>query len=664
MSGVDNFKDLVKPFFETDKGQKYVEDGISGKGSVVVNLDDLAEWNSDIAETLVVMAVKYGIKGFEQALREKIVVYGINPEGVEIGFRGEFIPFVKIREIASKHVGQLVRIRGLVNRTAFIKPMYIEAVFKCRECGFYTQPILQESPLTLTLPPKKCESCETRVTYDVVPEMSTFVDSQEFSIQELHEDISGRIPQRIRMILFKKYLINKVRCGDLVEIMGVVRLQPSYRRTQKTRFNLPYIEVYSLNKKSKDPESIEISKEEEEEILALANQSNVYETMIDNVAPSLFGMRRCKEACLLALFGGVNRKKKDIRIRGNIHVLMVGDPATGKSQLLQSVADLSPRGMYATGRGTTAAGLTAALNRDEFGEWVIEAGVLVLSDNGVACIDEIEKMRNEDRVNIHEAMAQQTVTIDKGGLHATLMARTAVISAANPLMGRYVEDQSILENLSNFPPSLFSRFDLIFILIDKPQKDFDVKVVEHILRGENRKVKVIDRELFRKYIAYAKRLNPKLSGEAEEKLKKYFLSIRKSLEADGSKTIPITYRQFEAMMRLCEARARALLKKEADAEDAEAVIKLFNAFLEDVKFDVESIETGKVKSLKDAYRAVYRIIKELQNEKGVPHSQLVAEARGRGVPETKIGKVIVQMLSDGSIFRACEEPENYYRTMS
>jgi replicative DNA helicase Mcm len=300
------------------------------------------------------------------------------------------------------------------------------------------------------------------------------------------------------------------------------------------------------------------------------------------------------------MFGGVTKHKKDITIRGNIHVLFVGDPSTAKSQLLRTIAELSPRGLYSSGQGVSGVGLTAALSKDPDGEWVINAGVLVLADKGVACIDEIDKMRDDDRVNIHEAMAQQTVTISKAGLHNTLMARTAVIAAANPLLGRYDEFKSVFENLRKFPPTLFSRFDLIFILIDRPEVEKDKHVLERI-EEEETKTGTLDRDLFKKYIAYSKSINPKISPEARKLLRKHFLEIRAQMKKTGTQDrIPITYRQYEALSRLCEAYARLHLRKIADIMDAEMAIRLFDEFLEDIDFDVEQMETGKSKSLKTA----------------------------------------------------------------
>lgn len=645
-----------------------MESIISGAKNVLINLDEVSEWDTQISSMIINDATKSGIKAFEYTLKETVndVNPSIDVSGIEVGFYGECIPFTKVHDISSKHIGKMIRIRGLVNRTHFIKPMAVRVVFKCRECGMPTTPKIQESPFVLTLPFGKSECCNNpRAKYDVVPELSEYIDSQEFSIQEAYEDVSGRIPQRIRLIIFKSYLINKVYCGDSVEITGIVKLIPEYRKSSRSRFNVPFIEVLTLKRKSKDPESMEITKEEEEKILALATKPEIYSILIKNVAPSLYGMEECKESCLLSLFGGVDKQKIDIKIRGNIHILLVGDPATGKSKLLKAIAELSPRGMFSSGRGTTAAGLTASMNKDTNGEWCIDAGVLVLADKGVACIDEIDKMRKEDRVNIHEAMAQQTVTIDKAGVHSTLMARTSVIAAANSTLGRYDRTKSVFENLTSFPPALFSRFDLIFTLIDRPETSFDRKVVEHIVNGDEAE-ETLNRDLFKKYIAFAKRINPTISNEAKSTLMKHFLFTRDQMAKNWSEeTTPITFRQFEALMRLCEAHARALLKQTADEEDANAVIILFNKFLRNINFDIATLETGKSKSLKDIIEAVRKIVSELQTIEGVAYSQIVEEARARGLPRLKVTRAIQDLINSSSIYMVGNDGKaSYYRTTS
>jgi len=655
---MSSYIDIFKEFFAKDEHRHYIKELIDeDKNFIIFSIDELMNWDAEITQDLIDSPERI-FDNFQTAMVHAIAVASHNKKDgneVQIGFMDEkTIPFTKLHNIGAKQIGKIIKVRGLVNRLSFVRPMYLNVTFKCRECSEETSPIHQESPLALSLPQNVCNHCKSKHRlFDPVESKSDAIDSQEFALQELHEDISSRVPQRTSMFIRLQHLINKVNCGDEVEVIGLMKLATIYKGRVKSKFNEIYLEILGINKKSKDPESIEITPEEELEIQELANQPDIYLILIDNVAPSICGHKMEKEACLLSLFGGVDRKR-EINIRGNIHILFVGDPSTAKSQLLRATAELSPRGMYSSGQGITAAGLTAAMTKNDAGEWMIEAGVLVLSDNGVACIDEIDKMKTEDRVNIHEAMEQQIISINKAGVHATLKARTSIIAAANPLSGRYDTDKSVLDNLSSFPPTLFSRFDLIFIVIDKPDEVLDEKVIRHIWGEEEEETKKIDRELFKKYIAYAKRIKPEVSQEARKILNDYFLSIRKRMRSgdENQGTISIFYRQFEALRRICEAHARILLKPIADVSDAEATKKIFNIFLASVKFDMETIETGKGTKEK-AESQILEIIRVNQgndNATGISHADLLDRAKSLGL-ENYVKKAISDLIDRGVIMR-------------
>lgn len=654
-----SFKNQLISFFETEKGKKYIRE--AENGFVQINLDDVREWDEGVVNQLLDFPVKFKVlEEFQEALEFAFQAANtsFSSQSIETGFYGECVPLVKIRDIASLHVGKIIKVRGLVNRISSIRPFYTDVTFRCRECGNLSQPIVQDNPLSLTQPFKKC-SCGSRL-WDPAFELSQFVDSQEFSIQELHEDISSSaMPKKLPMISFKKFLMNKVICGDLVEIIGVVKLLSVRQKGRITRFTEPYMEVLGIIKKSKDPESIELTADDVEKILELAEKKNCFDILVNSLAPSLYGLTWEKAACLLALFGGVEKKRKDITIRGNLNILLVGDPSTGKSQLLRSVADLAPRGIYATGKGVSAAGLTAAMNKDErTGEWYLEGGVLVLADRGVASIDEIDKMNSNDRINVHEAMEQQTVTISKAGVHAQLNARTAVVAAANPAFGRYDMFKSIQENISGLPPTLLNRFDLIFVLIDVPDEEMDKQILEYVTEIEEGQGETIDRELFRKYIAYAKRICPTVPKSIKKKLADYYLELRKgiSLKSGEMEKIPIALRQYEALIRIVEAHARARMKEVADEDDFDFAIKIFNRFLKDVDFDVTGLAGGKGREERKAYIVVWEII--TSHPQGISKEDLMREARKKGLSNDECQKSWVRLINEGKIH---EDSEGHYR---
>jgi replicative DNA helicase Mcm len=340
---------------------------------------------------------------------------------------------------------------------------------------------------------------------------------------------------------------------------------------------------------------------------------------------------------------------------------MVGDPGTAKSQLLQYVAKIAPRGLYTSGRGTTAAGLTAAVLRDKTGGMTLEAGALVLADKGVAAIDEMDKMRTEDRVAIHEVMEQHTVSVAKGGIVATLNARTSILAAANPTLGRYDPYRTVNENIS-LPVTILSRFDLIFVLRDTPERSRDSIMTEHILdlhrTGVSPVDPPVDADLFRKYVSYAKNIRPVLSREALEQLKDFYLIMRSASETEGT-PVAITARQLESLVRISEARARVALRTEVSAEDAERAIEIMKKSLEQVgidissnKFDIDILMTGKPKSIRDKMSVLLGLISSMEKETGVVDKERLIERLQSeyDILSGESERLISQMLKEGTLF--------------
>jgi replicative DNA helicase Mcm len=365
------------------------------------------------------------------------------------------------------------------------------------------------------------------------------------------------------------------------------------------------------------------------------------------------------------LFGGVSKTLPDITVRGEMNALLIGDPGTAKSQLLQYVARIAPRGLYTSGRGTTAAGLTAAVIREKGGSMSLEAGALVLADKGIACIDEMDKMRPEDRVAIHEAMEQHTVSVAKGGIVATLNARTAILAAANPALGRYEPHRTVAENIS-LPVTILSRFDLIFVLRDVPDKESDEKMLAHILeihrRGSSPIEVQIEADLMRKYVSYAKTIKPVLSNAAVKRLGDFYLAMRSASEAEGS-PVAITARQLESLVRIAEARARVALRKEVSAEDAEAAVAIMKRSLEEVgidvssyKMDIDLIMTGKPKSVRDKLHVVLSVLIAMEKETGiVEKAAFVSELESKHeIPRAETERMIGQLLREGTIYEPRE----------
>ncbi|MBS7633741.1 minichromosome maintenance protein MCM, partial [Candidatus Bathyarchaeota archaeon] len=568
----------------------------------------------------------------------------------------------QLRKLGSEQIGRLVMVEGIVVRSSPVRPMVMQAAFRCKRCGNVID-IPQTGPFLKA--PFECRSpdCRSKGPFDFVQEESTFIDSQDLRLQERPEDLPpGQLPRTLNVKLVGSEIVDVARPGDHVSIVGVVRaVAPTLPGVGKLRTFTLHIDANSIEVLGKEPETSLPSPEEEEKILELAKDPWIHRKIIDSIAPSIYGYDHIKEAIMYLLFGGVPKTLPDIAIRGEMNALLVGDPGTAKSQLLQYVSRVAPRGLYTSGRGTTAAGLTAAVIREKGGGMSLEAGALVLADKGIACIDEMDKMRPEDRVAIHEAMEQHTVSVAKGGIVATLNARTAILAAANPALGRYEPHRTVAENIS-LPVTILSRFDLIFVLRDVPNKEADGKMSQHILnlhrKGLSSASSPIPLELLRKYISYSKGIRPVLTDEALKRLNDFYLAMRAASESEGS-PVAITARQLESLVRTAEARARAALRKEVTAEDAEAAIAIMKRSLEEVgidlssfKVDIDIIMTGKPKSVRDKLQTVLSTLMEMERDTGIVEKALLLselEAKFK-IPRGEAEKLLGQLLREGTIY--------------
>ncbi|GIR28212.1 MAG: hypothetical protein CM15mP42_11620 [Methanobacteriota archaeon] len=422
-------------------------------------------------------------------------------------------------------------------------------------------------------------------------DLSQYIDSQKIEIQEFPEDLPpGAQPERLSAY-FESSLAHKVQPGDRVALVGIIKPKAQFQgRRQKSEFDI-YLYAHSIDEKVGEDEDVEPTPAELIEIKELSLREDISNRIRDSIAPTIFGMEWEKSALALQQFGGVDKELPDgTRIRGDIHMLMMGDPGLAKSQLLRSASRIAPRGVMATGKSTSAAGLTAAAVRDEFGEgrWSLEAGTLVLASGGIACIDEIDKMSEEDRSAMHEAMEQQTISIAKAGINAQLKSKCSVLAAANPRRSRFDMTMPLPPQV-NMPVSLLSRFDVFFIITDAPDPDRDKLLADRILEshragevltpGEIPEEETtrnlegpIDTRLLRLYISYARRLRPVMTHQAQTRIKEYYTRLRSVYHNldDQDKTMPITPRQLESIIRLAEANAKMYLSDTVDVKHAKA----------------------------------------------------------------------------------------------
>jgi replicative DNA helicase Mcm len=661
---IDPQEHLQELFKKEKYRQRIAQMGVAGRTTLIVDFDDLLAFDQELAEELSKNPdeyLKYANNAAYAQLQTEDPEYAEKTEAVTV--RIVRLPeTAKLRKLGSKHIGKFAMVEGIVVRSTPVRPMVMQAVFRCKRCGEITS-VDQTGPFLRAPFVCKNPNCRAKGPFDFVQEESTFVDSQELRIQERPEDLPpGQLPRSLNIKLMGSEIVDVARPGDHISIVGTVRaVAPTLPRVGKLRAFILHLDANSIGVLGKEPETALPSPEEEERILELAKDPWIHRKIMNSIAPSIYGYDHIKEAIMYLLFGGVLKNLPDITIRGELNVLLIGDPGTAKSQLLQYVARLAPRGLYTSGRGTTAAGLTAAVIREARGGMTLEAGALVLADKGIACIDEMDKMRPGDRVAIHEAMEQHTVSIAKGGIVATLNARTAILAAANPALGRYEPHRTVAENIS-LPVTILSRFDLIFVLRDEPNKEADSKMSQHILeihrRGMSPVEPPIPTELLRKYISYAKGIKPVLTKEALQRLKDFYMAMRSASETEGS-PVAITARQLESLVRTAESRARLALRKEILAEDAEAAIAIMNRSLEEVgidvsssKFDIDLIMTGKPKSLRDKLQTVLSTIMEMQRETGlVEKIALLDELETKyKISAGEAERLIGQLLREGTIY--------------
>ena len=630
--------------------------------SLNVNYQSLEMFDPELADLLIE-------KPEEVIDAAQIAIKNIDPlvKDVDINIRFEHLSNnIPLKDLLSKYIGTFVSADGIVRKTDEIRPRIETGVFECRGC-MRLHEVEQTSSNTI-LEPSLCSECGGR-SFRLLQEESKYIDTQTARMQEPLENLSGGTEPKQMLMVLEDDLVDELNPGDKVRITGTLK---TFREERSGKFK-NYIYVNHIEPLEQEFEELKLSEEDEEKIIELSQDPHIYDKIIASTAPSIRGYRDVKEAIALQLFGGAAKELEDeTKLRGDIHILIVGDPGIGKSQILKYVSRLAPRSIYTSGKGTSGAGLTAAAVRDELGGWSLEAGALVLGDQGNVCVDELDKMRSEDRSALHEALEQQTVSIAKAGIMATLNSRCSVLAAANPKFGRFDRYKVLAEQI-DLPAPIISRFDLIFVIEDKPSREGDSKLADHILKihKENTVDYEIEPELLRKYIAYArKNVNPKLTDEANNILREFYVNTRNSNPEDQG-AVPITARQLEAIIRLSEASAKIKLKDYVEKEDAEKAVRLQMACLKEVGVDPETgemdadiVSGGTPKSDRDKIQRVTEEIKLLEEEFAgdAPLNILITNMNEKyNVSQEKTEQIVRNLIQKGVIY----EPSNgYYRRVS
>ncbi|CAL8091791.1 unnamed protein product [Orchesella dallaii] len=565
-------------------------------------------------------AVFNAVENHEQSSEESFSNRGETPtvQKIMVGFT-QSDPVTSLLAIKSGFLGKFVTIRGAVIRTGNIHPYCLRLAFRCQACD---DEFVVEQPEGKYTPPTICkaEECKNTRAYLFEPLESSsrtvMIDAKRIRVQDIqHCDMErGSVPRTIDCELFGA-LANQCSTGDAVTLSGIIKMSRETNYGGEQSLHHMYIETSGIKQHKESERTMgghlfSFTNKDYYAIKAIHSSPNLFRLLIASLCPSIFGHEIVKAGLLLCLFGGTPQADGYVSKRSDLNMLMIGDPGIGKSQMLKVVAEVAPRAVYVCGTGSTVAGLTVTLVRD--GEdYSLEAGALVMADRGVCCIDEFDKMTAQHHALL-EALEQQSVSIAKSGVFRTLPARASVIAAANSVGGHYDNCKSVNENIK-INPALLSRFDLIFILLDKPNKEFDLQIIEHMMEirkttrispSQNGRPESNDSEfplrfidkvtiqrhevldliphvLLRKYIAYAKQyVKPRITSDAAALLKKYYINLR--LTHRGLDSTPVTARQLESLVRLTEARAKLELREVATVEDAKDILEIFDFSLSGV----------------------------------------------------------------------------------
>lgn len=639
---VDQFDTFLRDYYRDDLGRlasRYPKD----QQSLTISFPDLQRFDPAIADDL--------LNHPDTIIPELEVAVNRYDFPVDIG--GEEGPDVRVRvadlpetysvgAYHSDHVGSYISVEGQVTKTTDDKPRLTEAVFECQRCGTANR-ISQAA--TSFQEPHECDGCERSGPFQVNFDKSEFVDYQLVRVQQPPEETNGADGSVVDVHV-EGNLVNTVQPGDSATLSGALRLQRSKQSDDEAPVFDYYVEGRDTEVKETDYDQINIQ-QYKDEIQELAARDDSFELLVDSLAPRITGERQrlFREAVVLQLFGGVRSQSPDgTWERGDIHLLQLGDPGTGKTRILRAASNIAPRSTFAEGKGASEAGMTAAAVRDDFGgqEWTLEAGALVLADKGLCAVDEIDKVPEDVVSTMHGALeSPQTIEIHKAGINATLSSRTSLLAAGNPKFGRFDPYEPVGQQFDLDAP-LLSRFDLIFTVKDEPEREKDRTIAHTMVKGRQTTHEYhhggevseehladiepeIDEEMFRAWIAYARQeITPTIPEPLWDRLETAYVTFRNEVntsDEDGDTPIPLTARKLEAFQRLAEASARSRLSNTVEEEDIDRAMRLARKSMEQVEkdpdtgqYDADIVATGNSKSQRQRKKAVADVIQDMMEE--------------------------------------------------